>query len=172
MTSDDDIERLASSLTSPLDIAFINAGVSGPKSVTTASADELNDAMQTNVFGPIRLAHALVGRVREQTGVLALMSSAMGSIGENQSGSMEVYRATKTAQNSFARSLWLSAAKDRGVTVLSVHPGWVKTDMGGSNANIDVETSVTGPRSRPAMAPKIADMAQMDEVRRLTGMPM
>ena len=109
MTSDDDIERLASSLTSPLDIAFINAGVSGPKSVTTASADELNDAMQTNVFGPIRLAHALVGRVREQTGVLALMSSAMGSIGENQSGSMEVYRATKTAQNSFARSLWLSA---------------------------------------------------------------
>lgn len=144
VTSDADIARLTADLPTPLDIVFINAGVSGPKSVTEATADELNDVMQTNVFGPIRLAHALAGHVREQTGILALMSSAMGSIGENQNGAMAVYRATKTAQNGFARSLWLTAAKDRGVTVLSVHPGWVKTEMGGSNADIDVETSVTG----------------------------
>tara|TARA_R110002167_G_scaffold20976_5_gene76324 strand:+ start:3217 stop:3900 length:684 start_codon:yes stop_codon:yes gene_type:complete len=144
VTSDDDIARLVSGLTGPLDIAFINAGIAGPKGVTAATADELNAVMQTNVFGPIRLAHALADHVREATGILALMSSAMGSIGENKSGSMEVYRATKTAQNSFARSLWLSTSKDRGVTVLSVHPGWVKTDMGGSNADIDIETSVTG----------------------------
>jgi NAD(P)-dependent dehydrogenase (short-subunit alcohol dehydrogenase family) len=143
VTSDADIARLAADLPKPLDIVFINAGVSGPKSVTEATADELNAVMQTNVFGPIRLAHALAGHVREQTGVLALMSSIMGSIAEN-TGGMEVYRATKTAQNSFARSLWLSSAKDRDVTVLSIHPGWVKTDMGGANADIDVETSVTG----------------------------
>lgn len=144
VTSDDDIARLVSALTGPLDIAFINAGISGPKSVTAATADELNAVMQTNVFGPVRLAHALADNVREATGILALMSSAMGSIGENKSGGMEVYRATKTAQNSFARSLWLSKTRDRGVTVLSVHPGWVKTDMGGSNADIDIDTSVTG----------------------------
>lgn len=144
VTADADIERLAGDLVGPIDIVLVNAGVSGPRSVTSATAEELNDVMQTNVFGPIRLAHALLGHVREETGVLALMSSAMGSIAGNQTGSMEVYRATKTAQNGFARSLWLSAAKARGVTVLSLHPGWVKTDMGGPDADIDVETSVTG----------------------------
>ena len=100
--------------------------------------------MQANVFGPVRLAHALLGHVRPRTGILAFMSSAMGSIAENESGSMEVYRASKTAQNGFARSLWLGSAREAGVTVLSIHPGWVKTDMGGAGADIDVDTSVTG----------------------------
>lgn len=72
------------------------------------------------------------------------MSSIMGSIAENESGGMEVYRASKTAQNSLARSLWIGSAKEAGVTVLSIHPGWVKTDMGGAGADIDVDTSVTG----------------------------
>jgi NAD(P)-dependent dehydrogenase (short-subunit alcohol dehydrogenase family) len=144
VTSDDDIARLARDLPADLDIAFINAGISGPKSVVTASADELNQIMQANVFGPVRLAHALIGKVRRDTGILAFMSSVMGSIAENESGGMEVYRASKTAQNSLARSLWIGSAKEVGVTVLSVHPGWVKTDMGGSGADIDVDTSVTG----------------------------
>ncbi len=144
VTSDADIARLATEIPNPVDIVFINAGVAGPRSLIEASADELNTAMQANVFGPIRLAHALAGHVRETTGGLALMSSIMGSIAENTSGGMEVYRATKTAQNSLARSLWLSGPKDRGVAVLSVHPGWVKTDMGGENADIDVQTSVSG----------------------------
>lgn len=144
VTSDTDIARLVSDLPDNLDVVFINAGISGPKSVVTASADELNQIMQANVFGPIRLAHALLSHVRPRTGILAFMSSAMGSIAENESGSMEVYRASKTAQNSFARSLWLGTARAVGVTVLSIHPGWVKTDMGGSGADIDVNTSVTG----------------------------
>lgn len=144
VTSDADIARIAADLPNPVDIVFINAGISGPKSVTTATADELNALMQANVFGPVRLAHALAGHVKAQTGILAFMSSAMGSIGENQNGTMEVYRASKTAQNGFARSLYLTQAKHRGVTVLSVHPGWVKTDMGGANADIDVDTSVSG----------------------------
>lgn len=144
VTSDGDIARLAAELQGSIDVVVINAGVSGPRSVTAATADELNAVMQANVFGPIRLAHALIGHVREQTGVLALMSSVMGSIAENETGGVEVYRATKTAQNSFARSLWLTQARERGVTVLSVHPGWVRTDMGGARADIDVETSVTG----------------------------
>lgn len=144
VTSDADIARLAGDLPADLDVVFINAGISGPKSVVTASADDLNQIMQANVFGPIRLAYALLGHVRPRTGILAFMSSIMGSIGENESGGMETYRASKTAQNSFARSFWLGAAKDVGVTVLSIHPGWVKTDMGGAGADIDVDTSVTG----------------------------
>lgn len=144
VTSDDDIARLAKEAPGPLDVVFINAGIIGPKSVADAPAADLDAAFHTNVFGPIRLAHALVGKLKEQTGVLAFMSSRMGSIGEQSSGHSPVYRATKAAQNSLARSLWLTDAQDRGVTVLSVHPGWVKTDMGGPNADIDVETSVSG----------------------------
>jgi NAD(P)-dependent dehydrogenase (short-subunit alcohol dehydrogenase family) len=144
VTSDADIGRLVAHLSTPLDIAFINAGVAGPKSVVSADADTLNQVMQANVFGPVRLAHALLGHVREQTGTLAFMSSIMGSIAENESGGMEVYRASKTAQNSLARSLWLTAALPSGITVLSIHPGWVRTDMGGSGADIDVATSVAG----------------------------
>lgn len=144
VTSDADIARLAEAVTGPLDIAFVNAGIIGPRSIVDASAAEFDTAMQTNVFGPIRLAHALIGKVREKTGVLALMSSRMGSIGEQSSPHSDVYRATKAAQNSLARSLWLAKARDRGVAVLSIHPGWVKTDMGGPNADIDVQTSVAG----------------------------
>jgi NAD(P)-dependent dehydrogenase (short-subunit alcohol dehydrogenase family) len=144
VTADADNARLAADLPGTLDIVFINAGITGPRSVTEASPKALDHAMQTNVFGPVRLAHALIGHVREGTGVLAFMSSRMGSTEGNENGRVEVYRATKAAQNNLARSLWLTAAKDRGVAVLSVHPGWVKTDMGGPNADIDVHTSVTG----------------------------
>ena len=144
VTSDADIARLAETVPADLDVVFINAGIIGPRSVVDASAAELDTAFHTNVFGPIRLAHALIDKVREGTGVLALMSSRMGSIGEQSSGHSPVYRATKAAQNSLARSFWLTDAKDRGVAVLSIHPGWVKTDMGGPNADIDVHTSVTG----------------------------
>lgn len=144
VTSDADIARLAADLPATLDVVFINAGIIGPKSVVDASAAELENALQTNVFGPVRLAHALLGQIREETGVLALMSSRMGSIGEASSGHSEVYRATKAAQNSLARSLWLTKAQERGVTVLSIHPGWVKTEMGGQGADIDIETSVSG----------------------------
>lgn len=144
VTSDADIARLKTDLPSPIDVVFINAGVSGPSSVTEASLDELDAVMRTNVFGPVRLAHALIDHVRPQTGVLALMSSVMGSIAENTNGYGPVYRATKTAQNSFARSLWINEGQARGVTVLSVHPGWVRTAMGGDGADIDVDTSVTG----------------------------
>ena len=144
VTSDADITRLAAEVPGSLDVVFINAGIIGPRSVVDAATAELDNAMQTNVFGPIRLAHALTDKVREKTGVLALMSSRMGSIGEQSSGHSDVYRATKAAQNSLARSFWMLKARDRGVAVLSIHPGWVKTDMGGPNADIDVETSVTG----------------------------
>jgi NAD(P)-dependent dehydrogenase (short-subunit alcohol dehydrogenase family) len=68
----------------------------------------------------------------------------MGSVGENTSGGWDVYRASKAALNIFARSLAVTEAKPRGLTVLSINPGWVKTDMGGSGASIDVPTSVRG----------------------------
>lgn len=152
VTSDADISRLAGALPRGLDVVFINAGVYGPSSVTEASPEELDAVMRTNAFGPIRLAHALLGHLKPQTGVLALMSSVMGSIAETESGFGAVYRATKAAQNSLARSLWADEGRKAGITVLSVHPGWVRTDMGGPGADIDVETSVAGMADQLAAA--------------------
>ena len=159
VTSDADIARLASQIAGPLDLLFVNAGIMGPADMTSASASEINAVMQTNAFGPARLAWALIDRVRERTGVLALMSTGMGSIADNASGGYDVYRASKAAQNMLARSLWVGPARARGVTVLSVNPGWVRTDMGGPGGTIDVATSCRG------MADQIAASAGAREHR-------
>lgn len=143
VAEDADIARLAHAVTDPLDLLFINAGVMGEPDVTRMSPDAIAQVMQVNAFGPARLAWALKDRVRADTGVVAFMSTGMGSIGDNTSGGYDVYRASKAAQNMLARSFWLGV-RAGGVTVLSVNPGWVKTDMGGPGATIDVATSVAG----------------------------
>lgn len=144
VTHDSDIQTLADRIEGPLDLLFVNAGIMGPEEMTTASPEEINGVMQTNAFGPARLAWALVDRVRPKTGVIALMSTGMASIADNTSGGYDIYRASKAAQNMLARSLWVGPGRARGLTVLSINPGWVKTAMGGRGATIDVPTSARG----------------------------
>lgn len=127
-----------------LDLLFLNAGVTGAPDLLTAPKAEVDAIMHANAFGPYKLARRLIDRITSQTGVIAFMSTGMGSIGENTSGGWDVYRASKAAQNILARSLAVTDARDHGLTVLSINPGWVKTDMGGPNASIAVETSVRG----------------------------
>ena len=141
---DADRKALAGRIDGPLDLLFLNAGVMGPADLETASDAEVDRVMQTNAFGPVRLAWDLIGRVRDRTGVVAFMSTGMASIADNTSGGYDAYRASKAAQNMLARSLWVRAAQPRGIAVLSVNPGWVQTDMGGPGATIDVPTSVRG----------------------------
>jgi NAD(P)-dependent dehydrogenase (short-subunit alcohol dehydrogenase family) len=138
------IDALAERLEGPLDLLYLNAGVMGPGRLLAASAAEIDAVMQANAFGPARLAARLIGKVAARTGVVAFMSTGMGSIADNTSGGWEPYRASKAAQNMLARSLWVTDGKARGITVLSVNPGWVKTDMGGAGAAITVETSARG----------------------------
>ena len=76
-------------------------------------------------------------------GSLALMSSILGSVGLNETGGWETYRASKAALNTLARSFEIRH-RAKNVSVLILHPGWVRTDMGGAEADIDVATSVTG----------------------------
>ena len=75
-------------------------------------------------------------------GVVAFITSRLGSVAFNTRGDMELYRASKAALNSLTRSM--VATMDRPMTVLSLHPGWVRTDMGGAGADIDVATSARG----------------------------
>jgi NAD(P)-dependent dehydrogenase (short-subunit alcohol dehydrogenase family) len=144
VTHDSDVQALADRIEEPLDLLYVNAGVMGPEDMTTASREEIDRVMQTNAFGPARLAWALADKVRPTTGVIALMSTGMASIADNTSGGYDIYRASKVAQNMLARSLWVGPGRERGLTVLSINPGWVKTAMGGRGATIDVPTSAKG----------------------------
>ena len=139
-----DILALAARITGPLDVLMLNAGVMGPSDMTRATLDEAERVHRINALGPARLAFALIDRMRERTGVVAFTSSGMGSTGEISAPGFEVYRASKAAQNMFARSLWVGRAKARGIAVLSMDPGWVQTRMGGAGAGIDVATSAAG----------------------------
>jgi NAD(P)-dependent dehydrogenase (short-subunit alcohol dehydrogenase family) len=127
------------------DLVLVNAGVGGPagKNPRTVSRDEFADLMVTNALGPVRLAELLSKQVRPQSGVVAVMTSQLGSVANNTTGGTELYRASKAALNSLARS-FAARHRDKGLAVLALHPGWVRTDMGGPNAAIDVETSAKG----------------------------
>jgi NAD(P)-dependent dehydrogenase (short-subunit alcohol dehydrogenase family) len=73
--------------------------------------------------------------------MVAFMSSVLGSIGTNDDGRAELYRASKAALNSLVRSFRARHAQ-AGLTVLALHPGVVRTSMGGPSAPLDIETSV------------------------------
>lgn len=128
------------------DVVVINAGVFGPRAdaLQAPTQDDFDTVMRTNVLGPMRLlpqvAEALAPGAR-----LALISSRMGSIGLRTSGSGWLYRASKAAVNSVMKDASLVLAGK--ATVISFHPGWVKTDMGGSGADIDASTSIAGMRT-------------------------
>lgn len=143
VASDADAARLAEAVAAPLDLLLLNAGVMTSGDVSAPSYEAIDQAMRINAVGPARLAWALIDKVVEQTGVVAFMSTAMGSIAAGGTGS-DVYRASKAAQNRFARSLWEGPAKARGVTVLSLHPGWVRTEMGGTAAPVEIADSCRG----------------------------
>lgn len=128
-----------------LDAALINGGTAGPDhmSASQATEAEIGRLMFTNAVAPIRLARALAGSLREGSGVLAFTSSIMGSVALNTDGYHELYRASKAALNSLSRGLW-SELQGRGITLLNLHPGWVRTDMGGPSAPVSVEQSAAG----------------------------
>ena len=126
------------------DLLFVVAGVSNGSQATMPDTKRETAArmFQTNSLSPIHFADAFHDLVAPG-GTVAFMSSVLGSVAGNTRGGWEVYRASKAALNTLARSFQLRHA-DAAWDVVLMHPGWVRTDMGGSNADIDVETSVTG----------------------------
>lgn len=128
----------------PFDLLFLNAGIGHPrgKTVLTATDEEALNQFRTNAIGPVRTAEILIDVVKPQ-GAVAFMSSLLGSVADRTSAYADLYSASKAGLNSLTRSFSARHA-DRGFTVLSLHPGWVRTDLGGDEAPLDVETSVRG----------------------------
>lgn len=126
------------------DLLFVNAGISnGPsETIASVSTDTFVSVMVTNALSPMRMVEAFESLVAP-AGAIAVMSSGLGSIADNQSGGWEVYRASKAALNTLMRSFAARHAGDPR-SLLLIAPGWVRTDMGGSSAHLDVETSIRG----------------------------
>ena len=127
------------------DLLFINAGVKGPDDQLSGNATlaEVGQLFFTNSVAPINVAREFVSRIRKDSGVLAFMSSVLGSVTHPDAPELALYKASKAALNSMTNS-FVTQLGEQKLTVLSLHPGWVKTDMGGENAHIDVDTSVRG----------------------------
>ncbi len=93
-------------------------------------------ALDVNTIAPLMLVQAFIEQVAaSQQKLVAVISSKVGSIADNSSGGSYIYRSSKTAVNQVVKCLSIDLA-DRDISVLSLHPGWVKTDMGGPNAEI------------------------------------
>jgi NAD(P)-dependent dehydrogenase (short-subunit alcohol dehydrogenase family) len=132
-------------LSDHLDILFNNAGVAGDESsLGRVEASELLDTYATNAVAPLMIAQACLPLLRRgKRPVIANITSRMGSIADNGSGGYYGYRASKAALNMLNASLALDLA-DQGIIAVVLHPGWVRTDMGGAGATLSVEQSVEG----------------------------
>ncbi|MCX8006346.1 MAG: SDR family NAD(P)-dependent oxidoreductase, partial [Burkholderiaceae bacterium] len=138
--------RLPEAIGQGFDVVIYNAGVYGPRSLACEAPHQADfDAvMHANVFGAMRLLPQAAARLAPG-GKLAVLSSRMGSIGLRTSTAGWLYRASKAAVNSVLKDLSIEYA-GRAVCV-ALHPGWVRTDMGGSGAVLNVGTSVSGMRA-------------------------
>jgi NAD(P)-dependent dehydrogenase (short-subunit alcohol dehydrogenase family) len=124
------------------DLLFVNAGVKNDDRETIAdvSTEEFVRVMVTNALSPMRVVEAFQDLV-PPTGALAVMSSGQGSVGNNETGGYEVYRASKAALNTLMRS-FAARHRDDPRTLLLLAPGWVRTDMGGPGARLSVDDSI------------------------------
>lgn len=130
----------------PVDVLINNAGIFGPpdQSFGHTDYDGWLALLNTNTLGPLRLLEALAPNLeRGARKLAATITSGMGSIGDNTSGGYYPYRSSKAAVNMVMRSASLDL-RARGMTVVVMNPGWVKTDMGGPGASISPTESVAG----------------------------
>lgn len=132
----------------PIDLLINNAGVygTGPQTLESLDYDEWSRVMRVNCLAPIRICRAFLEQVaRSDRKIIVAISSKMGSIDDNTSGGAYIYRTSKAALNAAMKSLAIDLAP-RGVTAAILHPGWVRTDMGGPGGRISAEESVSGMR--------------------------
>ena len=125
-----------------IDLLVHNAGMLVGDSLDNVDADDVRAQFELNAIAPLFLTRALASRLHSGAKV-ALITSRMGSIGDNGSGGYYGYRMSKAALNAAGVSL-AHDLKPRGVAVVILHPGAVRTGMTGGHGNIEVDESVRG----------------------------
>lgn len=131
-----------------VDLLINNAGIYGPskndgQSIESISAEAMHEVFDVDCVGPLRVVQHLLPRLAAARGVIANLSSKMGSSGDNTSGGCYAYRAAKAALVIVSKSMAVDL-EPRGIRVVTLHPGWVRTDMTDHSGLIDPEESVAG----------------------------
>jgi NAD(P)-dependent dehydrogenase (short-subunit alcohol dehydrogenase family) len=138
------IAAAAATVEAPIDVLVANAGSAGPPNQSVLGMDfaAALDLFSINALGPLRLVKALAGKLGGANPRIVFISSQLGATTGLKPSSM-VYCASKAALNKFTQCA-AAELQPKGITVVALHPGWVKTDMGGPEAPVQTRDSVAG----------------------------
>jgi NAD(P)-dependent dehydrogenase (short-subunit alcohol dehydrogenase family) len=128
----------------PIDMLINNAGIYGSDKNKFGAVDVESwlQSFQVNCIAPLKMVEAFAEQLLMGKGKLvACMSSKMASMADNGSGNSYIYRSSKAALNAVVKSLSIDL-KEQGIISVALHPGWVKTEMGGANAEITARECV------------------------------
>ena len=141
----EEVENLAETIkASPIDILINNAGIWRSSTLGSINRQAWLESFTINSIAPYEVTQALLPNIKKGSlKKVVSITSKMGSIDDNTSGSSYIYRSSKSALNMVMRSLQHDLSS-YGIATLTLHPGWVQTDMGGMNALINDEQSVSG----------------------------
>ena len=146
VTVNESIRKFAERVEYPVDLLINNAGVPDGR---WRSIKEIDDAwmlevIDINSVGPVRMVKAFYDKMaHENLATVVMISSLMGSIDDCQSGKSYAYRASKSALNMLSVAMKKESLQDN-ISFLILHPGWVKTRMGGEHAPVELDDSVNG----------------------------
>lgn len=139
------VKRAAARVPAPMIDILVNcAGIFGTRGEALGSLDydAWRAVLEVNLLGPARMCEAFLDQLaRSDRRLIVTITSGLGSLADNSTGGYIPYRTSKAAVNMLMRSAAIDL-KPRGVTCVVVNPGWVKTDMGGPNAQLSPEESV------------------------------
>ncbi len=139
------VRAAAAGLATPIDILINNAGTIGPERQSTLDMDfdGFAETFAINTLAPLAVVQAFLPHLKLSPNPRILtLSSKMGSLSQVNSSQI-AYRASKAAVNKVMQGL-ATDLRPMGIAVAVLHPGWVRTDMGGAGADIDVTTSAGG----------------------------
>lgn len=137
------VERFASAISGrSIDILLNNAGIFSRETLDDLNWERMRKTFEVNALGPLRVTKALLRNLKDGAKV-AIVSSRVGSVGDNSSGGNYGYRMSKAAVNMAGVNL-AHDLKPRGIAVVLLHPGYVKTDLTGGGGNIEAHESARG----------------------------
>ena len=145
LNSDESLDNFIKDISSQkIDVLIHNAGIFRDEQLDEdLDINAWINEMRINAVVPIILARKLKNNIQMGSDKkIIFISSQMGSIDDNYSGRFYFYRSSKSALNSAAKSLSIDWKED-GISILILHPGWVKTDMGGGNAKLEIPDSIS-----------------------------